>query len=265
MVTADQVVEFLEASRRELTHSQALIDQMERLVESRGSPTNHRIRNIKLRLAMHYSPKSIIDVSSLDLSDPKYIICKEYIEDNFDHTNNESKEIAKSVQRVLDLWEEDREQITGYREKLLRRQSYRCQSCNLHFNEECASYVAKDEFKPVYLQDELTNPEVDHEDPVWALGHNKISNAQILCRFCNQGKGEEGEIDVSAEMGNSTMELSKLSWKYRAQLAYITLIDATGCSQCGSTSRELTVRKIRNSGCYVRSNLQSICVKCAYD
>lgn len=265
MVSADQVVDFLEAPRQDLAHSQILIDQMERLVEPRGTPTNHRIRNIKLRLALHYSPKSIIKKSSLDLNDPKYIICSEYIEENFDHTTSESKEIAKSVQRVLDLWEEDREQVTGYREKLLRRQSYRCRSCNLHFNEECASYVAKDEFKPVYLQDELTNPEVDHKDPVWALGHNNISNVQILCRFCNQGKGSEAEIDVSAEMQNSTIELSELNWKYRAQLVYITLIDVAGCSQCGSTSNELTVRKIRNSGCYVRSNLQPVCVNCAYN
>lgn len=264
MLPASQIVEFLESSKAELEDSSTLTDQVERIVESGNVPTKYRIRNIKIRLVIYFSPKKLVRKTSLEFDEPRYIICGGYIQGNFDYNNKESYSIGKSVHRIFDLWDKERKQITGYKEKLLRRQSYKCNNCNLSFNKECPSYINKDEYKPVFQHEELTKPEVDHKDPVWALGHNRISNAQVLCRFCNQGKGKGVETRIATEMQHSNKEIAMINWKYRAKEFYLAINGKNECSLCNNKTVELTVRPKRNDGCYFRANLEPVCVNCAY-
>lgn len=264
MLSADKVVGFFQSDPSDICTEDSLLNRVESLVEVGYNPTPHRVRNLKLRFALFFSPINGVKEVEIESDLPRYIIITDHINDNFGYNKEESKKVAKAVQTVLDAYEEDRKGLTGYRDTLLKRQSHRCMSCNFHFTKDSPVYDNHDEYKPLYAKEELTNPEVDHIEPVWAMGKNNLENSQVLCKFCNRGKGELMETKIQKEIENARKEPSEINWRYRAEMFYYCVSNEKQCAQCGNSNLELTVRPIRPDGAYIKSNLKPICIDCAF-
>ena len=258
------IIQFLESPRSELENGESLVNTMESFIEGDNHPTAYRVRDTKVRLALHFSPSEIVPDTEIESDEPRYIVCSEYISENFGFTDDNSKDIAKAVQRVLDSWSENRSSVTKYKDKLLRRQSNRCNCCNHEFGTDSLPYINEDKYKPVHEEEDLTRPHVDHIDPVWALGYNRIDNLEVLCKFCNMGKGGSKNMNLKNEFENSYSRIEEISWKHRAQLFHQTLSKYQSCAECDNSKIEMVVRPIRPEGCYTKSNLRPICTECAY-
>ena len=130
---------------------------------------------------------------------------------------------------------------------------------------ECLPLKHEDAHKPYYHSpEELRSLEVDHIDAVSALGTNAVENLQLLCRLCNWGKGDGLGVEVRAEAQYAGCAIRNVGMRHRAAMLYYTIErDAGMCGLCSSSSNELTVRPLLDSGCFVRSNLHAVCVECA--
>lgn len=182
--------------------------------------------------------------------------------------------LADAIDRTLDAWQVQRENVASYREQLLTRDGGRCQSCRVNFDDDpsgAASVRHRDGFKLVWADPgRLLFPTVDHREPVSRFGTNQLENLWLLCRFCNEGKGDGSPMLLKHELDFATM----LPW-LSPEAPENTLVAQSGrlvyrvlarygfaCGQCGGQGSELTIRKERERGLAVLSNLTSVCSDC---
>lgn len=112
-----------------------------------------------------------------------------------------------------------------------------------------------------YLSPEV-NPQVDHVIPVARKGKSEMSNYQLLCEVCNQGKNKlEGGI-----IGAPFLDCSqKISYRLR----YFVLARSLGRCQfegCLNTSRfhnldVVPIIPVSQGGRNIFDNLMTICIK----
>ncbi|WP_083792789.1 HNH endonuclease [Kribbella flavida] len=182
--------------------------------------------------------------------------------------------LAEAVDRTLDAWQVQRENVANFREYLLERDGSRCGSCRVDFSQatdEVDSVRLRDPFKLAWVDPSRhLQATVDHREPVSKFGTNEVDNLWLLCRFCNEGKGDgspillKHELDYAADLpwagsvnpaANLLAHSSRITYRVLARQNF-------ECGRCGGRDHELTVRKERESGLAVLSNLTSVCVEC---
>ena len=264
MMSSSEIIRFFDMEIEDIRSEESLINTVEETVEVGYSPTEHRLRNLKIRLALHLAPKSIFFPDKLD--DPIYIVAMNHINTQFGFEEQKSREIGQEIQRIFEYWEENRSKVIRYKDRLLRRQGNLCANCHIDFDKKILTLKHKDVLKPYHHRSEdnkLTEPVVDHINPIWALGSNNLDNLQVLCKLCNQGKGGSVEKSIRSEIENAKTPPSKVPWKQRAEMFYQATKNTEECPICGSET-EITVDFSNKFGCYVKSNLQPMCVDCKF-
>lgn len=241
------------------------IDRVLRIVRANEDARERAVFEARLRLALHLAPASAVEYDSRDLR-PRWKLVLEHLLSSHEKHPDFTETLARDVSAVLASWQEARETVAGKRASLIRRDGGRCRCCHVKFDDRFAQSVSsQDSFKPVYLSpDELLSPEVDHIESISTLGDNSLRNLQLLCRFCNAGKGDGLGISLRAEAQYAGRHPAEAPRAHMARLVYSVLArDDFVCSYCGTMARELTVRKHREAGALVRSNLYGVCYECA--
>lgn len=182
--------------------------------------------------------------------------------------------LAEAIELALDAWQEKREDVTSFRSQLIARDGNRCGACAVDFalaGDEISAARERDPFKLGWVSPSRHYfPTVDHREPVSKFGTNELSNLWLLCRFCNEGKGDGAPLLLKHELEYATA----LPWvgtgmpeahlvAYSGRLTFRVLArDGFTCVMCSTSQSELTIRKDRERGLAVLSNLVSICIDC---
>ncbi len=227
------------------------------------------ILETKLRLVMHFCPMDAFNIKSSSPDVRWKKIANYLLSSNLKKHNDSIEPLARDIASVLDLWEINREPVTSYKNDLLLKQNFKCNHCYLEYPKdwkkgvEGFSKFMNDSFKP-YTEPIDYQPEVDHIEPISSLGHNGKDNLHLLCRLCNQGKKEDFGIRARDEMDNAGLEISTIKKSYRWKMFYYVIKRAHNvCEICKLDNKEeLTIRKIRENGAYIRTNLRTVCSKC---
>lgn len=201
----------------------------------------------------------------------RYIVSEGLVPDNL------ASQLAEAVDKTLDTWQVQRENVATFRSRLLERDGSKCNSCHVDFDQpvdEVETVRTRDPYKLAWVNPERNlQATVDHREPVSKFGTNELDNLWLLCRFCNAGKGDESPLLLKHELSFAV----DLPWKgadspaenlfaHSSRLAYRVLArHGFACRDCGGQNHELTFRKERLSGLAVLSNLVSVCVRCLKD
>jgi len=189
--------------------------------------------------------------------------------------NDLAMRLAQAVDRTLDAWQVQRADVAGFRSELLTRDGSKCRSCYVDFVEdasEARTVLSRDPFKLAWVDAERNfEATVDHREPVSKFGTNELGNLWLLCRFCNSGKGDGSPLLLKRELEFA----AALPWVevetppsglvvHSSQLTYRVLARyGFACGNCLKQDVELTIRKERDRGVAVLSNLVCVCVDCA--
>lgn len=182
--------------------------------------------------------------------------------------------LAEAIDRTLDAWQVRRENVAVFKSQLLERDGNRCRSCYVDLTDiggQAASARIRDSFKLAWIDPARQfEPTVDHREPISKFGTNELDNLWLLCRFCNEGKGDGSPLLLKHELeyavalpweGADTppatlvAHSSRLTYRVLARQGFV-------CGTCGDQEYELTIRKERVRGLAVLSNMVGICVKC---
>ena len=234
--------------------------------------THHQHFELRLRMALHLAPRAAIAFNPAAPQSRRRLI-EDYLIRQHGRSPADASDLARHIARVLNAWDENREIVSLHVDELYIAQSGRCAHCRVSVLNRSgslpkptpASLRHHDVFKPLHLApEELLSPEVDHIEPVSRLGRNMVANLQLLCRFCNGGKGDRLGVDIRREAQYAGAPIASIPPRLRAELHYYTLArDERACRYCDDRSRsELTIRLINDSGGYIRSNLHTVCVEC---
>jgi len=224
--------------------------------EHSGREADH----LRLRLAMHLAPADAIRYDPGNPR-PRHKLIHEYLTHDLSCGGVSVERLARDVAIVLDRWDERRIARREHLEVLLRRQGNRCNHCGLVF-----SAVLRDRspnpLKP-YHDDigTLAEPEVDHVEPIAGFGTNDVSNLQVLCRFCNLGKGHRATVDEWTEAKYAATPYDEIPLGHVAAMHFAVLLrDNRVCQVSRKTlaESELTVALRRPRGAYVRTNLMCV-------
>lgn len=231
---------------------------------------------VRLRVALSLCP---IDALTHRRSDRvsrvekirRYIVSEELVPDNL------AVQLAQAVDQTLDTWQVQRVNVAAFRSRLLERDGSKCNSCHVDLDQpvdQVETVQTRDPYKLAWVNPERNfEATVDHREPVSKFGTNELDNLWLLCRFCNEGKGDDSPLLLKHELKFAV----DLPWKgtdvpgddvfaHSSRLAYRVLArQEFRCRYCDSQNRELTFRKERSSGLAVLSNLVSICVRCSKD
>lgn len=235
------------------------------LLGTRDEDVYSRRFELRLRLAMHLSPASALSYNSTNPT-PRYRLIKDYLVGAFGRSPELAERLGRDIAALLTAWDERRKAVLQFQQLLLKRQDNRCLHCRVRFAGRPLTLVNRDDFKPYHLaEEELLRPEVDHIEAISALGTNDMKNLQALCRLCNAGKWDGLGIDLREEVHYSGKEVQDVDRFHRMRMFYFVVSrDRGACRSCADSQSELTIRKVRSSGTYARSNLVTICVDCAY-
>lgn len=254
------------ASDRAGLYQSFAFERAERILRSDLDARERRRFELRLRLALHLAPAEAVAYARSNPT-PRWRLIRDHLATTFDRDFALADPLARLVATVLDNWDRNREAVTGHRNFLMRRDGSRCRHCRVEFADFAArSVVARDDYKPYYLApDELLSPEVDHDEAISAIGTNDLDNLQLLCRLCNGGKGDGLGVDVRQEANYAGRVLNDIPRAHRARMLYYVLErDGRACVRCGSNQAELTMQRVVALGSFVRSNLSTLCVDCAY-
>lgn len=231
------------------------------------SDEDERVRRrfeTRLRLALHLAPLSAINYERSNPL-PRWRLIREHLVFGFDRDRQECEPLAREIATLLDNWDRTRDEVTGHRAFLLRRDGPFCQNCHVEFEVPTpASLLQCDPFKPYFESpEELLSVEVDHREAVSGLGTNVVENLQLLCRLCNAGKGDGLGVDIRQEARHAGALIDQVPIAHRCRMLYAVIDrDSRRCMRCDNTSAELTVRPLVAGGAYVRSNLFTVCYDC---
>lgn len=229
------------------------------------------IFQMKLRLAMHLSPKEAIEYDSKNPISRDELI-KKYLETNFTLCSQTADSFARELAVVLRNYDLSRKSTRHHMDVLLARQVYKCASCNLDFQddsrvtlEEEKGEEGTDLFKPYYYGEGPSFwmlPEVDHIEPVSGFGSNTLDNLQVLCALCNRGKDDGFGVKIVNERKYAADDIFRIPHAHRIRMFYYRLeMDDYTCTMC-KNKKELTVRKIHEDGGFLLSNVYSVCYDC---
>lgn len=220
---------------------------------------------VRLRLAMHLSPANALAYNPANPSS-RVALIRDYLISDLNVPEEGAEELAKDVSRLLYLWDEEREPLGKLRQRSLAKKALNCAHCRVSMDSVHHAHIAerRDEYKPLFMDLAWLTPELDHIDAVSALGTNSPTNLQLLCRFCNRGKGSGLGMRVETEMAHAGTHVNQQSAGHRAtMLYYVILRDHRECQACGCVDKELTIRPIQDRGGYIRTNLRTYCYSCA--
>lgn len=239
-----------------------------KLLKSDNEYDDLMILESKLRLVMHYCPKEAFNIKHTDPENRWKIIAKFLLNNNLKKHNDIIEPLSREIASVLDLWDINREPVTSNKNRLLIEQNNKCNHCHLEYPETWKkgmvgfSKFEDDPFKPYTVPIDY-QPEVDHIEPVSSLGHNEKNNLHLLCRLCNQGKKEDFGIRAREEMDNAGKEITDIKKSFLWKMFYYVIKRANNrCEVCNSKNKELTIRKVRKDGAYIRTNLRAMCCDC---
>lgn len=226
--------------------------------------THQRHYNARLLLAAHLCPDSALNYDETS-TEPRHRLIVDYLTEEFGFQEEQVLELSKSIQRLLESWESSRKQVSSHSDKLRKRQNHKCAHCNVLMTESPITLQERDTYKPYYENPDMNlSPEVDHIIPVSTFGTNNLANLQVLCRLCNQGKGNGLGVRPGKELKHSGDDPNSIPWHHRASmLYYVILRDGNICQSCGEPDKELTIRPDRDDGGYIQSNLRTLCIDCA--
>ena len=255
-----------DGSPRAAFYFAAALERARNILRWDADVASHALFETRIRLAIHLAPRTAI---AYDRSNPtpRWKLIRQHLVDAFGRgAVADIDALARDLAKVLDTFDSEREQVTGHLSYLLKREGPKCRSCLVRFFDDPKSLLMHDDYKPYFLSpEELLKPEVDHIEAISALGTNALNNLQLLCRLCNQGKGDGLGLSVREELRNSGLTIKKMPRAYRGKLLYYVLLrDGRSCSRCQATTIELTVRPVIEKGAIVRSNMRAICVDCCY-
>lgn len=259
-----------EMSGRASTAQQFLVDiafeRAHMLIRLDEDARNRTIFETRLRLALHFSPRSAIHYDSRNPR-PRWELIRDHLSTAFGRDRGACEPLARGIAMVLQNWQRERQQTTLHKNFLLRRDGPNCQNCHVVFEDLGAVTVVKGDLYKPYVESplELLSAEVDHIEAISALGNNMTQNLQLLCRLCNAGKSDGLGLDVRLEADYAGSAISDIPSAHRMRLAYYVIDrDQRRCKQCDRDDVELTIRPYIPDGAFVRSNLRAICVICAF-
>ena len=226
---------------------------------------------LRLRLALHLAP---VEAIGFEPSSPqsRNRLIREFLKTTF-RVSRQLDELSRAVAGVLNSWDEERGSGRGFFESLLRSQGGRCAHCHVSVVSEpgelpCplpVTYQRQDAYKPLFESPDLLLAEVDHIEPVSKLGGNELKNLQVLCRYCNRGKGDRLGLDTRSEARWAGVPIEDIPRAHKANLLYYVLDrQERTCFSCCLDTHELTMRKVNARGGVIRSNLYGGCVSCQY-
>lgn len=161
----------------------------------------------------------------------------------------------------------------------------RCQMCGYHFratdlsperqslaSAHCALLASRHD--PRREVDPFKNPrecslEIDHKWPFVAWGPTRLSNLQLLCRFCNQGKQAAvygGELVPNVVGGGLSSGLDARrphAWVVRQSLVVRILLAGAHCEACRSSSQEVELTVRPQSDSWLPWEVIAVCYDCA--
>jgi 5-methylcytosine-specific restriction endonuclease McrA len=175
------------------------------------------------------------------------------------------EELSRRIATTLTNWQEQRSATTAHKRQVWKRCKGACSCCHFDFTmRESPALIELDPHKPYWdSPEELTSDELDHTIPVSSVGTNRPENLQLLCRWCNLGKGDGLGVDIRREAEFSSFPIDEIPRGHRAAVFYATLSRAGFvCEDCGA-SAELTCRKRVDRVGFTISNMRAVCYECA--
>ncbi len=274
-----------EMVERLLAQDSNVVEQMDAedlifYLEYLGSHQKQWNREILLRLALHFTPIQALanhrgethDYSDFNSEKEPYQMITDHLRENYSFSDSESKEIGQLFGQLWYDWIEERRSLTGSKRealenKLKREQNNKCNNCGVMLGDQqnSVAFSGDDPFKPIHS---FTQPqmdgEIDHIEPVSQFGHNKPSNYQLLCRFCNQGKKNDVMMSLGDRLEIATQEPENVEAPTRRSIFYEVSSKHDTCAKCNTEvgEVEITIRKKFEQGCLTTSNLEAICAKC---
>jgi 5-methylcytosine-specific restriction endonuclease McrA len=249
--------EWVEEYRYALTRAAAAVDIQ------RDDETRVRLE-VRLRLAMHLCPASALQYDAGNRV-PRWRLIADFLRVEHGRTGPTVDAVARSLARLLNGWDAERQSVGAWRDELLHEQGGRCAHCRFRFVDSESALLREDPFKPYSRNAEVFPfPEVDHIEAVSALGRNERRNLQVLCGLCNRGKGTGLGLDPGYEMRYSGQMPTRIPVAHVAAVFFYSLARSPRrCTTCGTDDAELTIRPRRASGAFARSNLEPACLGCA--
>ncbi len=210
----------------------------------------------QVRLALHFAPRAALEYDPSNPT-PRHVLIRKYMVDVLGRRQEFAERASREIAVIVRNLSTSRSPVAHHREDLLRAQRGRCAHCGVLLWPEPRPVRPNDPFKnyAVDLEEWLT-PEVDHKMPITSLGTNKPENLQVLCRLCNQGKGDGFPLQTRDELRWCRHQPENADFAHRRRLLYWVLRRDGLDGRFFPTEGEVSIRLVNEQGGLVRSNLE---------